>query len=166
MTNYERLLFGKRELDDLCKRSFETVRMRQHHNIHTDYSDPCQRLFIAMQPRSYVAPHRHTLPAKSETFIALRGSLGIVFFDDFGRVTETVRLGPDNELQVCAIAPGAWHTAVALEPNSVFMEVKSGPYSPIDPRDIAPWAPENEADQIAAFLDILYSHFADRNSRN
>jgi cupin fold WbuC family metalloprotein len=117
MTTPNRSLYGRREFDDLCNRSIENARLRQHHNIHTDYSDPCQRLFIAMQPRSYVVPHRHTSPAKAETFIVLRGSVGIVFFDDLGGVQETVRLGPDDESQVCDIPPGTWHTAIALVEN-------------------------------------------------
>jgi cupin fold WbuC family metalloprotein len=159
MTTPIRSFYGRREFDDLCERSIENARLRQHHNIHTDYSDPCQRLFIAMQPRSYVVPHRHTCPAKAETFIVLRGSIGIVFFDDLGVVQETVRLGPDDELQVCDIPPGTWHTAIALEANSVFMEVKPGPFSPIDPIDFAAWAPTSGEDDIAAFLDTMYARF-------
>jgi cupin fold WbuC family metalloprotein len=89
----------------------------------------------------------------------LRGSIGIVFFDDLGVVQETVRLGPDDELQVCDIPPGTWHTAIALEANSVFMEVKPGPFSPIDPIDFAAWAPTSGEDDIAAFLDTMYARF-------
>lgn len=159
MTTPIRSFYGRREFDDLCERSIENARLRQHHNIHTDYSDPCQRLFIAMQPRSYVVPHRHTCPAKAETFIVLRGSIGIVFFDDLGVVQETVRLGPDDELQVCDIPPGTWHSAIALEANSVFMEVKPGPFSPIDPIDFATWAPTRGDSEIAAFLDTIYARF-------
>ena len=159
MTTPNRSLYGRREFDDLCERSIENARLRQHHNIHTVYSEPCQRLFIAMQPRSYVVPHRHTSPAKAETFIVLRGSIGIVFFDDLGGVQETVRLGPDSESQVCDIPPGTWHTAIALEANSVFMEVKPGPFRPIDPIDFAAWAPTRGDDDIAVFLDTMYARF-------
>lgn len=151
-------IYGARDFEDLCNQSVLNPRMRQHLNIHDDYSDPCQRLFIAIQPNSYVVPHRHTAPAKSETFIVLRGSIGIVFFDDDGQVTDTAKLGPHEESQVCDILPGTWHTAIALQENSVFMEVKPGPFCPLEPVDFAAWAPKEEA-AVNDFLSVLYERF-------
>jgi len=151
--------YGESDFSLLCEQSLKNERLRQHHNIHTDYSDPCQRLFVAMQPRSYVVPHRHTSPAKTETFVVLRGIIGLVFFDDEGQIENSALLGPNCDSQICDIGQGTWHTAIALIANSVFMEVKPGPYSPIETMDIAPWAPSYEASGIGEYMDSLYSHF-------
>lgn len=152
-------IYGCDELDLLCSQASESARLRQHLNIHSDLAEPCQRLFIAMQPRSYVVPHRHFDPPKSETFIALRGTLGLVFFDHLGSVTDTVKIGPSHRYQVCDIPIGSWHTAIALEANSAFMEVKPGPYSAIQAIDQASWAPTNGAETVDSYLDFLYSFF-------
>ena len=50
-------------------------RLRQHHNFHDKLDEPCQRLLIAMEPGSYLQPHRHLHYPKPELFVALRGSL-------------------------------------------------------------------------------------------
>jgi cupin fold WbuC family metalloprotein len=152
-------VYGLQDYATLEKTAAVSPRKRMNLNIHSDYSDPCQRLFISMQPRSYVVPHRHTSPAKAETFIVLRGSIGIVFFDDFGKVVDAVLLGPENESQVCDIPPGTWHTAISMDAKSIFMEIKPGPFSPIDPNDVAPWAPANVETELEAFMDSLYLHF-------
>jgi len=152
-------VYGLKDYIALEEAAEANPRKRMNLNIHSDYADPCQRLFISMQPRSYVVPHRHTSPSKAETFVVLRGSIGIVFFDDFGKVVDTVLLGPERENQVCDIPPGTWHTAISLDVNSIFMEIKAGPFSPIDPNDAAPWAPANVETELEAFLDSLYLHF-------
>ena len=89
----------------------------------------------------------------------LRGCIGLAFFDDVGQIEGSASLGPDCDSQVCDILPGAWHTAIALSTNSVFMEVKPGPYCPIEVIDIAPWAPAYGAGGIDEYLNSLYSHF-------
>jgi len=149
----------------LSRAATENERLRFHANIHESYADPCQRLFIAMHPRSYVIPHRHTTPAKSETFVVLRGSLGLVFFDDQGGVRNSVRLGPNCEAQVCDIPTGVWHTAISFEDGSVFLEFKPGPYCPYAQDDIASWAPAYGSPSIDKYLDSLYRVFEPTNFR-
>ncbi|MGV8352525.1 WbuC family cupin fold metalloprotein, partial [Pseudomonas aeruginosa] len=34
-------------------------RLRAHRNFHPELSDPIQRLAIAMEPGTYIRPHRH-----------------------------------------------------------------------------------------------------------
>lgn len=34
-------------------------RLRAHRNFHPELSDPVQRLAIAMEPGTYIRPHRH-----------------------------------------------------------------------------------------------------------
>ena len=48
--------------DDLKQQSATAAaapRLRAHRNFHPELSDPVQRLAIAMEPGTYIRPHRH-----------------------------------------------------------------------------------------------------------
>mgnify|MGYP003679403728 CR=1 FL=1 len=158
MLSKERL-YGAADFDLLCHQASDNERLRLHKNIHSDYGDPCQRLFIAMQPGSYVPPHRHSNPAKSETFVVLQGRIGLIFFDDTGQMRSAVEVGPSANFVLCDIPPGVWHTAISLETDSVFLEVKPGPFCPISPTDLAPWAPSSGTVGTGEYLNSLCSQF-------
>lgn len=142
-------------LDELTAKAKLSDRLRAHHNIHESLEEACQRLFIAMEPDSYVVPHRHTNPAKPECFIGVRGRVLLFIFDDEGNVTEKLNIGPGQELFACDIPAHTWHTVISLETGTVFLEAKPGPYQPIDENDIAPWAPREGEDLCKPFLNKL-----------
>lgn len=116
-------------------------------NVHRTAEDPCQRLFNAVEPESYIRPHRHAHPALAETMVAVRGAFVLVEFDDHGGIVDAVRVAAPGAPRLAAaaaaveLAPGSWHTVLALESGSVFFEAKAGPYDPVAPREFAPWAP-------------------------
>ncbi len=85
--------FDQIYLDTLCAQADASPRLRQHRNVHTDYADPCQRLFNAITTRSYLVPHRHALSPRDETMLAVRGRLALVVFDETGEVVEVVPFG-------------------------------------------------------------------------
>ena len=82
--------FDQIYLDTLCAQADASPRLRQHRNVHTDYADPCQRLFNAITTRSYLVPHRHGLSPRDETMLAVRGRLALVVFDETDEVVEVV----------------------------------------------------------------------------
>ena len=49
-------------LDELCARARSVPRLRAHHNLHDSPEAPAHRLLVAMEPGSYVRPHRHLDP--------------------------------------------------------------------------------------------------------
>jgi len=104
---------------------------------------------------TYVAPHRHRDPPKSESFLALEGELAFFTFDDDGRVATTHLLGRDAV--GIDIQPGVWHTLAVLTPHAVCYEVKPGPYSMANDKDFAPWAPREGDAGAAAYLESLIS---------
>ena len=59
-------------------------RLRQHHNFHENLEEPCHRLLIAMEPGSYLQPHRHLHYPKPELFVALRGTLAVNMGKELG----------------------------------------------------------------------------------
>ena len=98
------------DLDALSRTAQANPRRRQHLNLHADYADPCQRLFNAVEPESYIRPHRHTDPPKPECFVAVRGRLQLLLFDDAGKVTARLDLAPAGPVVATDLAAGVWHT--------------------------------------------------------
>jgi len=65
-------ILDNRLLGDLCQQADNSSRSRQHFNIHSSYEENCQRLFNAIQPNSYIPPHRHSIADKKELLVAIR----------------------------------------------------------------------------------------------
>ncbi len=105
----------------------------------------------AVEPGSYVQPHKHENPDKREVFILLRGKMAVVFFDDDGNITENLILDNKENYGV-EIPPAVWHTIIALERGTVVYEVKDGPYSPSDDKNFASWAPKEDEKESADYI--------------
>lgn len=129
-------------------------RLRMNDNLHS-MDDAIHRLLNATEPGTYVQPHRHASPPKLETMCVFAGRGAIVLFDDAGRVTETAVLSPKGPTFLAEIPAGAWHTLLALEPGTVFFEVKAGPYAAPPAQDVASWAPAPNDPAAAAYLEKL-----------
>ncbi len=136
----------------LQQQAKESPRRRAHRNIHGDLDEPVQRLLIAIEPDSYVRPHRHLEVAKWELFLVLKGRIAVLIFDNDGRIEQRVVLSPQGGQVGLEIPPGVWHGVVALESGSVFLEVKPGPYTPLIDRDFAAWAPHEGSAACVQFL--------------
>jgi cupin fold WbuC family metalloprotein len=146
-------IISRQTLDDLTVAARQNPRQRQNLNIHPHDTFPAHRLLNAMEPSSYILPHRHLDPHKDETFMIVRGRLGLIIFDDKGGVSESVVLDAAGEVLGVDIPAGVFHTAVSLLAGTVFFETKAGPYQPLTEAEKAPWAP---ADGSAA-ADYLHS---------
>ena len=154
-------------LSEVCAEATTSPRRRKNRNFHPRDDYPAHRLLNAMQPDSYISPHRHLDPRKDETLVVLRGLLGLIVFDDAGSVVQTAKVGaaalcaPGNPLRGQAtvigvdIPHGTWHTAIALERDTVFFEAKAGPYLPFTAAERAPWAPAETAVETHAYLASL-----------
>lgn len=123
------------------------MRLRQHRNIHISYDDPCQRLLNAVQVDSYIRPHRHSVDPKVETLFALTGRFGVFAFDTAGAIRDYVCIGSEKYMSnsvgmAVEVDPRTWHTVIALEPGSILLELKPGPFDPDLAKEFAPWAPE------------------------
>ncbi len=143
-----------RVLDELSHAARTNPRQRLNLNLHEAYDDPCQRLLNAVEPSSYIRPHRHLTPPKSETFLAVRGRFAVLLFDDDGSVGQVAFLSPCGEM-AADIPAGAWHAIVSLESGSIFFETKPGPYEPLSDKDWAPWAPAEGSGEAGEYLEKL-----------
>ena len=142
-------------LNQLAERAQDVPRKRQHYNLHADYQEPCQRLLNAVEPDSYIRPHRHRTPPKPECFIALRGRFLAIVFDDTGRIESAFLLGPDQACRGIDLAAGTWHSIVSLDSGGVFFEAKPGPFEPLEDKDFAFWAPVEGSPEAAGYLVSL-----------
>jgi cupin fold WbuC family metalloprotein len=142
-------------LADLTMQAKENPRLRQNLNLHADYDEPCQRLLNAIEPGSYIRPHRHLTDPKPECFIGIRGRLALIVFNDDGDIEHVFPFGPNEENVGADLPPGIWHTVVCLEQGSVFFETKPGPFVPITKKDMAPWAPEEGSPEAQNYLGEL-----------
>lgn len=151
-------IFSADALDGLTQQARAAPRRRQHRNIHRDYQDVCQRLFNAIEPDSYIRPHRHAVPG-DELLMAIRGLMALVTFDERGRVVGIIRFGSEKYGSAVAagveVGPDTWHTVLALEPGSVLFEVKAGPFEPARPKQLAAWAPAEASAQAPGYLREL-----------
>lgn len=152
-------IIDRQLLDGLTDAARENRRLRQNWNLHTDDDFPAHRLLNAMEPDSYIRPHRHLDPMKDETFMVVRGRLGVVLFADEGSVTATMLLEACGEVVGVDIPSGCFHTVVSLEAGAVFFEAKAGPYRPLTAAETAPWAPAESSPQVAAYLESLKNLF-------
>ena len=152
-------IINKQILDQLSGLARENGRLRKNWNIHPDDDFPAHRLLNAMEPASYIRPHRHLDPNKDETFIILRGRLGVLMFDDDGQVTGTVLLDASGDTIGVDIPYGQFHTAVSLQPGTIFFEAKSGPFRPLTEDEKAHWSPEDGSEKAFGYLERLKRRF-------
>lgn len=147
-------------LDEVSAAAQASPRRRKNYNFHGDDEHPAHRLLNAIEPGSYMGPHRHAAP-KDETMVVLRGRLGLVEFDDAGNVTRTAVLGPGCPAFGINIPHGAWHSVLGLEPGTLILEAKAGPYRPLTAEERAPWAPAEGAAGAEAYAEKLRALFRD-----
>ena len=146
-------------LDRISEGARQAPRLRKNHNLHANDQSACHRLFNGIEPGSYIRPHRHLHPDKDETFVLMRGSLGVVSFDEAGEVTWTALLKTGHAV-AADIPHGVYHTAVALESGTIFFEAKAGPYLPLAEEEKGGFAPEEGSAEAAAYLERLAGLFA------
>jgi cupin fold WbuC family metalloprotein len=135
------IIIDKKLTDALTSEAVSLPRKRKNYNFHRVFSDPMNRMLHAMEPETYVQPHKHENPDKREVFIVLKGRVAVVEFDDAGNIVDSIIMNPGIGNYGAEIKSRTWHSLIALEKGSIVYEVKDGPYDPSDDKFFAPWAP-------------------------
>ena len=113
--------------------------------LHAGHDDQVQRLMIALQPGSYVRPHRHA--EQWELLALFRGVGQVLSFDNHGRIVDRIEMTTVSP--VVQIPIGTWHGFLVLELNTIIMEIKPGPYRA---NEFADWAPPEGDASVADYL--------------
>ena len=120
-------------LDKVTAEAEASPRLRMNYNLHDNLEAKAQRLINVLLPGTPLPVHRHRHTA--ETYIILRGKMFVVFYNALGAQTERYLLDPTKGMYGVQIPTGQWHSVEVIEPSAI-LEVKDGPYTPLEPEDI------------------------------
>jgi cupin fold WbuC family metalloprotein len=130
-------------------------RQRTNYNFHLSLDATYQRMLNCLMPDTYCRPHKHSNPAKSESFVILKGRAVVVEFSDSGVIVDHFVLDSGIGNYGVDFLPNTWHIIIALTPCVVF-EAKDGPYCPVTDKDFALWAPKEGSQEAKIYnFDIL-----------
>ena len=119
--------------DELMERASRSPRLRMNYNLHESLDAGAQRLLNALLPGTVLPIHRH--PHTAETYIVLRGKLTILFYNEHKEEIARYPLAAGADECGLQIPAGTWHTVEVQEPT-IILEVKDGPYKPLNQEDI------------------------------
>nr|WP_238393333.1 WbuC family cupin fold metalloprotein [Myxacorys almedinensis] len=117
-------------LETIAAQARASPRQRQNYNFH-DLDDRVQRFLNVLQPGTYVRPHRHRRDSEVngfEFFLVLQGAIALLILNEQGEVLQIERIVAHGETRGVELAEGTYHTLIALEPDTVMLEIKEGPY--------------------------------------
>jgi cupin fold WbuC family metalloprotein len=128
------MIIDKYLLDNVTEKAKANKRLRMNYNLHESLDAKAQRLLNALEPGTILPIHRHTHTA--ETYIVLRGSIKVLFYDDNKNLVNQYLVNPEEGVYGVHIPSGQWHTLEVMETGTVIFEVKDGPYAPLGEEDI------------------------------
>jgi cupin fold WbuC family metalloprotein len=132
-------LINRELIANLHARAKASPRLRTHHNLHASHDEAVQRMCMAMEPGTYIRPHRH--PDKWELLHIITGELLVLSFGATGIVLTRTVLSVGGDTYGLENPAGTWHAVATLAASTVVLEVKPGPYLPTPEDDFATWAP-------------------------
>ncbi len=142
-------------LATVTQQAQSSSRRRKNYNFHQE-NEALNRLLNAVEPDSYVCPHRHATPPKDECILLLQGKGAAIVFEETGDLKQIYLLDPDQGKWGIDIPGGTFHTIIALKTSSVFYEVKLGPYVPTSDKEFASWAPREGDPEVPSYLKSLH----------
>lgn len=162
------MLIDQQCMQALFQEAADSPRRRAFFNLHQSHAEPVQRVLIAILPDSYVVPHQHPHQGQFELFLVLQGVLDFLCFAEDGMLLSRQRLGPGLNQVGIELAPGQWHSIVAVDAGAVFMEIKAGPFDASAKRFFAPFAPAEQSPEAKHYLHWMQqakvaSRFTDKN---
>ncbi len=140
MPDSEPKVISQNQLAEYALAAQSSPRKRKQRNMH-DVQEPIQRIIRVLQPTTYMQPHRQLGEAPFRLFVLLKGSAGIIFFNDNGE-TEKASLLHGEKGNLAIEVPGSqFFSVVCLEKDTSLLEVREGPINK-DTREILPGFPD------------------------
>lgn len=85
-------------INETSAKAKTSARKRMNYNFHKEDSATLQRMLNAIEPDSYIRPHKHENPDKVEAFFCLKGKMAVVEFDDSGEIVDHIILDASQEI--------------------------------------------------------------------
>jgi cupin fold WbuC family metalloprotein len=141
-------------IDNVIAQARTSPRLRMNYNFHPELSDPVQRLLNALEPWTYIRPHKHT--TKEESFVLLRGTILAVSFNDDGTIRDNAILSASTGILGIEFEENTFHMLTSLETGSAVFEIKEGPFVPHTEGSSASWAPKEGTPEAKEFLAKVF----------
>ena len=141
-------------IDKVVAQARTSPRLRMNYNFHPELTDPVQRLLNALEPWTYIRPHKHT--TKEESFVLLRGTILAVVFNDDGTIRDHAILSAASGILGIEFEENSFHMLTSLETGSAVFEIKEGPFVPHTEGSSAPWAPQEGTSEAKVFLEKVF----------
>jgi cupin fold WbuC family metalloprotein len=145
-------------IDKVVEQARTSPRLRMNYNFHPELSDPVQRLLNALEPWTYIRPHKHF--TKEESFVLLRGTVLAVNFNDDGTIRDHAILNAASGILGIEFEENCFHMLTSLETGSAVFEIKEGPFVPHTEGSSAPWSPKEGTPEAKEFLANVFSKLA------
>ena len=126
------MIIDQHVLDALTAQAKASPRLRMNLDLRNSPEDHSQRMLNAIEPGTELPIHRHR--TTSETVVCLRGHFVEYFYDEEGRLTDTIDMVPGGTL--INIPAGQWHSLRSLESGTVLLECKDGHWEPLGEEDV------------------------------
>ena len=126
------MIIDEHALNALTAQAKASPRLRMNLDLRNSPEDQSQRMLNAIEPGTVLPIHRHR--TSSETVVCLRGHFEEYFYDEDGRLTETIDMVPGGTL--INIPAGQWHSLKSLESGTVLLECKDGAWEPLGEEDV------------------------------
>ncbi len=139
---------GAEDIEVLRQAVRKTPKRRVRINAHPGSDDELHEMIIAIEPGSYIRPHKH--PGKSEAFHIIEGQVDIVVFSEAGEVERIVSLAAKGGRHpfYYRMSTPHFHTLIIRSDLLVVHEITNGPFLPTG-TIYAAFAPE-EGDTASA----------------
>ncbi len=142
-----------------CKEAAASPRKRIIYPVQRTQADKVQRLINFLQPGTYIRPHLHPEPHATESVIVHRGAIGFLIFDNDGVVKDSFRLTAGTDACMTDMVPEVWHSFVVLQPDTVVIEFKKGPYDSKTDKRFAEWTPDEQSTEAQIMVKKLTNEF-------
>jgi cupin fold WbuC family metalloprotein len=141
---------GAEDIEVLRQAVRKTPKRRVRINAHPGSDDELHEMIIAIEPGSYIRPHKH--PGKSEAFHIIEGQVDIVVFSEAGEVERIVSLAAKGGRHpfYYRMSTPHFHTLIIRSDLLVVHEITNGPFLPTG-TIYAAFAPE-EGDTASAAI--------------
>ena len=146
---------GEAELEAGRVASRKSPRLRITLPLHRELGDGVQRMINFLQPGTYITPHHHPAVGFSETIFVIHGRILFVEFASTGQVLMKRLLTGGTPEALVDFGGTLIHTFICLDPDTVILEIKKGPYAGPEDKVFAPWAPPEGDPASAGYMANL-----------
>lgn len=125
------MIIDKIILDSLTAAAKASPRLRMNLDLRNSPEDGSQRMLNAIEPGTVMPIHRHR--SSSETVVCVRGHFEEYFYDEDGKLTDTIDMTPGR---IVDVPLGQWHSLKSLESGTVLFECKDGKWEKLGEGDV------------------------------